>query len=341
MKKRLEKHLGKRIALFAILSFFLVIIVLGLFFSVNYLQDYYFLTNKENKLIESLTSYQEELLDTFADIIGTNQTPQVPLIILHGHSSRSFGSLYLSLETIDPMYQQFIEDEYYVGKGLLLPFDNQTLLRKNVWAGEKSVVVKTTYYVTSIDELLDQQIGVSDQDRIINYSQRLERIIDIVLYKTGAEQVDIVAHSMGGLVARGYVELLSDGSKVRKLVMIGTPNHGFEGVFLDGFCDRLHPGPECSDMRARSKFLRILNNQTPTNNVEYYTIAGSCCKTYGQPYTTDEIITVPSVKLEWATNTVVKGNSVFGIGSFHNQMMLPRQTPQVYNHTLQYLEVIS
>jgi parallel beta-helix repeat protein len=43
----------------------------------------------------------------------------------------------------------------------------------------------------------------------------------------GDEKVDIVAHSQGGLVSRGLIELTEDGpSMVRKLVMIATPNHG-------------------------------------------------------------------------------------------------------------------
>jgi len=37
------------------------------------------------------------------------------------------------------------------------------------------------------------------------------------------EQVDIVAHSFGGLVARQYVETKGGDAKVRNLVMIATP----------------------------------------------------------------------------------------------------------------------
>ena len=41
-----------------------------------------------------------------------------------------------------------------------------------------------------------------------------------------ADEVDIVAHSMGGLVARYYIEKLGNQSKVRSLTMLGTPNWG-------------------------------------------------------------------------------------------------------------------
>ena len=45
----------------------------------------------------------------------------------------------------------------------------------------------------------------------------------------GVAKVDIVAHSMGGLVARYYIEKLDDGGyrdRVRSLTMLGTPNLG-------------------------------------------------------------------------------------------------------------------
>ena len=42
---------------------------------------------------------------------------------------------------------------------------------------------------------------------------------------TGSDKVDIVAHSMGGLVTRSYIEQLNN-SDVRKFVMLGTPNRG-------------------------------------------------------------------------------------------------------------------
>ncbi|MEE8592741.1 MAG: alpha/beta fold hydrolase [Candidatus Bipolaricaulota bacterium] len=56
------------------------------------------------------------------------------------------------------------------------------------------------------------------------------RIADI-LDQTGAEAVDIVAHSMGGLLARAYVNTV-DSPPVRKLIMMGTPSHGSPDAFV-------------------------------------------------------------------------------------------------------------
>ena len=74
------------------------------------------------------------------------------------------------------------------------------------------------------------------------WAENLANFIDSVLVKTGASQVDIVAHSMGGLVARAAIKYYGCDSKVRKLLTVGTPNHYFdnttlEDLYLDFACD--------------------------------------------------------------------------------------------------------
>lgn len=44
--------------------------------------------------------------------------------------------------------------------------------------------------------------------------------------ETGADKVDIVAHSQGGLVARQYVKFDAGADHVRNLISLGSPNHG-------------------------------------------------------------------------------------------------------------------
>jgi YVTN family beta-propeller protein len=45
---------------------------------------------------------------------------------------------------------------------------------------------------------------------------------------TGATKIDIIAHSMGGLISRWYLQQGTDQDRqgVQKLIMLGTPNHG-------------------------------------------------------------------------------------------------------------------
>jgi len=51
---------------------------------------------------------------------------------------------------------------------------------------------------------------------------RLREMIERVCRETGSPRVDVVGHSLGGLIARYLVEL-GDGSRVRRLVTLGSP----------------------------------------------------------------------------------------------------------------------
>jgi pimeloyl-ACP methyl ester carboxylesterase len=54
----------------------------------------------------------------------------------------------------------------------------------------------------------------------------LDQKVTQILATTGATKVDIVAHSMGGLVARNYIKGPAKAIKVRKLIELGTPHLG-------------------------------------------------------------------------------------------------------------------
>jgi len=61
---------------------------------------------------------------------------------------------------------------------------------------------------------------------------RLQTLIDQVLQQTGAPNVNIIAHSMGGLIVRRY---LADtgGSKIGKVIYLGTPQKGAPFAFSE------------------------------------------------------------------------------------------------------------
>ena len=58
------------------------------------------------------------------------------------------------------------------------------------------------------------------------HARRVAAAVDALLAETGAERVDYVAHSMGGLAARYYIRHLGGASKLRRLVTIATPHRG-------------------------------------------------------------------------------------------------------------------
>ncbi|MEU9354309.1 alpha/beta fold hydrolase [Streptomyces griseoloalbus] len=50
--------------------------------------------------------------------------------------------------------------------------------------------------------------------------------IEQVCERTGSHRVDVVGHSLGGLIARYYVQRLGGDTRVRTLVTLGTPHSG-------------------------------------------------------------------------------------------------------------------
>ncbi|MBI2334369.1 alpha/beta hydrolase, partial [Candidatus Daviesbacteria bacterium] len=54
----------------------------------------------------------------------------------------------------------------------------------------------------------------------------LDQKIQSIKSQTGSQKVDIVAHSMGGLVARNYIADPAHAQNVRKLFTLGTPHLG-------------------------------------------------------------------------------------------------------------------
>ncbi len=79
----------------------------------------------------------------------------------------------------------------------------------------------------------------SNQAAIVKQGKALQSAIKHVLDKTGANKVILVAHSMGGLAAREYLQNPSDWQSdgrhhVAKLLTIGTPHGGSDEWTLGG-----------------------------------------------------------------------------------------------------------
>jgi triacylglycerol esterase/lipase EstA (alpha/beta hydrolase family) len=82
---------------------------------------------------------------------------------------------------------------------------------------------------------------------IESFAEQAAAKIDAILAATGGRQVTIVAHSMGGLVARAYLRGWG-GAKVCRVITIGTPHRG--SVLAHVF-----PGRSLAQMRPRSAWL--------------------------------------------------------------------------------------
>ncbi|MEO6952536.1 MAG: hypothetical protein ABI321_12030 [Polyangia bacterium] len=102
--------------------------------------------------------------------------------------------------------------------------------------------------------------------RIDHAGKRLGRFIDHVRAREASSRgmaspsgrdedegsVDIVAHSMGGLVARFYIERMGGAAKVQRLITVGTPHQGTRlgrfGLGLPGARDLVGGSPLLTDL---------------------------------------------------------------------------------------------
>ncbi|MEU6313144.1 alpha/beta fold hydrolase [Streptomyces sp. NPDC047014] len=78
-------------------------------------------------------------------------------------------------------------------------------------------------------------------------ARHLARRVEELCERTGQDRVDLVGHSLGGLVGRYYVQRLGGDARVRTLVTLGTPHSGTRAApFMDAhpLVRQLRPGSE-------------------------------------------------------------------------------------------------
>lgn len=137
-----------------------------------------------------------------------------------------------------------------------------------------------------------------NDDRIAESAELLSKELCKVRHEDPAVRIHIVAHSMGGLVARKTVEEKSlDPGNVASLIMIATPNQGSKlakiahGLdFWEHFLENRDPTPALTkiqssiadglndaakDLRPDSKFLQQLNQLERNPKVRYSILIGT------------------------------------------------------------------
>ncbi|WP_333774579.1 esterase/lipase family protein [Streptomyces sp. IBSBF 3136] len=85
-------------------------------------------------------------------------------------------------------------------------------------------------------------------------AELLGRHVEEICERTGSERVDIVGHSLGGLIARYYVQCLGGDLRVRTLVTLGTPHSGTRAVPLASahpIVRQMRPGSEVIEELSR------------------------------------------------------------------------------------------
>jgi triacylglycerol esterase/lipase EstA (alpha/beta hydrolase family) len=253
-----------------------------------------------------------------------------PVILLHGHAFNKQISAEYSLDTFQDI-QEKLESEGYLNAGTILISETE----KGIWAEiNASLTLRPSYYFDIYRNPAESSIIQTKSDSLNTYALRLKDIIDIIKYKTGKSKVIIVGHSMGGLVARKYIQIFGS-SDIDRMILIGTPNHGITAD-IQKFCSIFGEELECRDMDENSLFINKLN-YAPQIDVPVTNIIGAGCNMGNE--TGDGIVTEKSAYLEGAKNFIVNGTCDEASFDFlHANLVNPSKHPEVYTLTVQSLK---
>ena len=133
---------------------------------------------------------------------------------------------------------------------------------------------------------------------IDNYADGIARRVDQVLAATGAPQLILIGHSMGGLACRAYLRR-HGRAKVARMITLGSVHHGTQLATLG-------IGPNARQMRIGNPWLVALGKTDavplPPGSVSIY----SCHDNYVFPQETGS-------RLEGAANIAIGGVSHIGM----------------------------
>ena len=108
---------------------------------------------------------------------------------------------------------------------------------------------------------------------IAQNAQIESQYIEGVKKMTGAEMVDLVVHSMGGMISRYYIDRVMQERDVAQLIMLGSPMGGSDCTVLPAALGFYLPG----SLEIRESYMQGIFNQqiTHRHGVEFYDLGGT------------------------------------------------------------------
>ncbi|WP_321392728.1 alpha/beta fold hydrolase [uncultured Desulfuromusa sp.] len=109
-------------------------------------------------------------------------------------------------------------------------------------------------------------------------TELLAKKIDELRHQLGVNKINLIGHSMGGMIARNYVQLRGGQDKVGKLICLGSPHHGSKlatfsldplGKLLipnSDFLQRLNSAPAPEKTRVTNIYTNKDNMVIPNTN---------------------------------------------------------------------------
>lgn len=137
-------------------------------------------------------------------------------------------------------------------------------------------------------------LGVINTNDVRTSAFKIHRKIEKILAQTKVKEIDIVGHSMGGLIGLYYAKKLGGHEHIRKLILMGTPVHGTWTALLGVATIGLFSSSSWQ-LLPRSRFLDELHQGPLPKNLSVYSFAAA----------RDWVSPVSSTKLKGATSIVV------------------------------------
>ena len=206
-----------------------------------------------------------------------NDPRAFPVIFLHGHSLAKSNSPEFSLDAFNKL-QSKLQDDGYLNAGIVSLYSKNEPSQIGIWGlSGKPITAKVSYYFDAFRKGDKYILIPTKSENIDTYALRLKDLIEIVKERTNKPKVNIIAHSMGGLVARRYIQIFGEND-IDRLIMIATPNKGVAGAIGD-YCGFVGESRECNDMQENSLFLNKLNDPSKQpKKIKIYTIIGQGCQ---------------------------------------------------------------
>jgi hypothetical protein len=247
------------------------------------------------------------------------------VLFIHGHEIKDANSPEKNMNDFTKIQELMLAGGFVNGGEINLGSEIEPELQGIFGYSGAPVTLRSSFYY-----IIDYSVGsyvfkIQKSERIENYALRLKELIDVVKFKTGAEKIDIVAHSMGGLVVLEYESLFGDDN-INKIILINSPYRGISKS-ISQYCSFLSASKECKDMEEGSIFIKRLDSKDIPSNL--YVIRSVGCRMGNT--TGDGIVTNESAYIEGAENYVINGKCTDALNTnLHTQILDPALYPKTY-----------
>lgn len=136
----------------------------------------------------------------------------------------------------------------------------------------------------------------------------IHRKIERILAQSAVKEVDILGHSMGGLIGLYYIKKLGGAARVRRLVMMGTPLHG-TWIALGGVATLGLFSTSSWQLLPGSRFLAELHEGPIPPGVEVYSVGA--LRDWVVPFSSTKGQGVKSVAVPLGHSSLVISESVY------------------------------